>query len=101
MKNEIHVNDIGTVFAVTLKDLNTIVDVSTAILMTIIFKKPNGTVQVNNAVFTTNGVDGGIEYVSVANDLDIAGTWELQAHIQLPQGEWKSDIGTFDVYANL
>jgi hypothetical protein len=62
---EIHLGDIGTVFEVTLKDCDVIVDISTATEMYIIFQKPDGTKLTFDAEFTTDGEDGKLQYVTV------------------------------------
>jgi hypothetical protein len=99
---EIHVGDIGTAFIVTVKDEDeAIVDVSTATTKQIIFKKSDGSVVTKTASFVTDGTDGQIKYVSVADDLDVAGLWYLQAFIDFGSTEWKSDIRKFKVYPNL
>jgi len=100
--NEIHEGDIGTVFLVTFKDGTGAVDVSSAtITKQIILKPPKGSIKTKAAVFNTDGVDGKIKYVTVANDLDEVGIWEIQARVALTSGDWKSDIGSFEVFSNL
>ena len=107
--NEIHVNDIGTVFEVTLLDEGSspqIVDLSTATVKELIFKDPAGTSTTQTAAFTTDGTDGKIQYTTLTGDLDTAGLWYLQAHIVIGtaspiNGEWRSDIGQFEVFDNL
>ena len=76
-KNEIHLNDIGTIFEVTVQDDGVIVDISGATTKEIIFKKSRGEVLTKAAVFSTDGVDGKMRYVAVAGDLDERGQWEL------------------------
>lgn len=98
---EIHLQDIGTAFEVTLKDCDVVVDVSSASVKQIIFKKPNKTVVIKDAVFKTTGVDGVIQYITVLDDLDATGTWYIQARVTLPTGTWSSDTQKFKVYANL
>jgi len=100
---EIHVGDIGTVFEINLKDCEDIVDISTAITKEIVFKKPDvdKTVVIKDAVFKTDGTDGIIQYITILDDLDIKGTWYIQAIVQLPTGNWSSDISKFKVYSNL
>lgn len=99
---EIHQNDIGTSFLVTIKDENSVVvDVSTAVTKNITFRKPDGTLSVKTASFVTDGTDGQIEYVTVAGDLDSHGKWSLQAFIDFGSTEWYTDIAKFTVYNNL
>lgn len=100
--NEIHFNDIGTEFKVTLKDGDAaVVDVSTALMMSIVFKAPSGATKEMVAEFDTDGTDGVIKYITEDGDLDELGTWRIQAVIDLPSGTWHSDIEKFKVYANL
>ena len=98
---EIHVGDIGTAFEVTLKDCDVVVDVSTASVKQIIFKKPDKTVVTKTAVFKTDGTDGIIQYITILDDLDMKGTWYIQAKVSLPTGTWSSDKSKFKVYDNL
>jgi len=100
--NEIHVSDIGTVFEVTLMDDTVVVDISTATAMEIVFVKPDKTKVVNTAVFTTDGVDGKMQYViALDTELDQVGNWKIQGIVTMPTGKWSSDIDKFKVYGNL
>ena len=99
--NEIHVDDIGTIFRVTLMDGDVIVDISTATTKQLIFKKSDSTIVTQTAAFTTDGSDGQIQYTTLEDDLDIAGVWRLQAFVIMPTGEWSSDFGPFVVFENL
>lgn len=100
---EIHVGDIGTVFRATISDdcAGTIVDVSTASAQSLTFLKPDGSTVTKTTVFYTDGTDGIIQYVTILDDLDQAGTWKLQGAVTLPTGTWSTDIHKFKVYANL
>jgi len=102
--NEIHKGDIGTVFEVTVKDGDTVVDVSSASTegsKKIRFSKPGGTVVEETATFSSNGTDGKIRYVTIADDLDTAGVWKWQAYVVLSSGTWNSDVKEFTVHPNL
>ena len=101
-----HVNDIGTIFRVTVfaatsTGTSTVADISTASTKQIVFSRPDGTTLTKTAVFTTDGEDGDIQYLSVDGDLNMAGTWHLQVYIVTPAGEWRTDVGHFRVYENL
>jgi hypothetical protein len=100
-QNEIHENDVGTVFEVTLKDGDTVVDVSGATDKKIIFRKGDQTTVSKTAAFTTDGTDGKIRYISVAGDLTPAGKWTMQAYVESVSGKWHSDKHHFTVYKNL
>jgi len=59
----------------------------------IIARKPTGT-----SVTWTAVADGtnGIKYVTQANDIDVHGTWQLQAYIEMP--EWKGSGAVAQMY---
>lgn len=98
---QIHLNDIGTVFEVTIKDCDTPVDISTATAKQIIFMKPDGTTTAKTADFTTDGTDGKIRYIATTGDLNLSGGWKIQAKVTLPAGTWYSNIEKFKVWTNL
>lgn len=99
---EIHVNDIGTIFRVEIKNASgSIVDISGATSKNIYFQKPDGTDVTETASFTTDGTDGLIQYQTLAADLDQVGLWSYQAKVELPTGTWSSSIIYFDVFSNI
>jgi len=98
---EVHQNDVGTVFRVTIYDGSTVLDISGATTKSIIFKDADGTIVTQDGTFTTDGTDGQLEYVTIAGDLTVLGKWKLQSYVVLPSGSWKSNIVNFRVYANL
>ena len=82
-----HVNDIGTIFRVTVYDKTStggtsVADISTATSKTFYFRTPSGSTISRSAVFTTDGS-------------------ELQAKIVSPDGSFNTDVGNFKVYENL
>ena len=99
--NEIHLNDIGTQFLLTIKDGSSAVDVSTASTKQIIIKKPSGTKITATATFSTDGSDGKIYYSTVADDLDETGSYKLQGKVIISDGTFYTDITTFKVHRNL
>ena len=76
---EIHVDDIGTMFKITLYDDEVIVDVSGATVMQMLFLKPDGTNLTKTAYLFSDGTDGIIKYSTIADDLDIHGKWKEAA----------------------
>lgn len=98
---EVHKDDVGTRFELTFKDDGVVVDVSSATVKQVIFEKPDGTILTKNADFVNDGVDGKIEYVTVTDDIDAAGTWKLQGKVALTAGAYKSSVHEFRVYENL
>ena len=99
--NEIHLNDIGTKFLVTIKDGASAVDVSGASTKQIIIQKPSGTKLTLTATFDDDGTDGKISYTTVADDLDEAGSYKLQGKVVISDGTFYTDITSFKVHRNL
>lgn len=104
MASEIHVGDVGTSFRPTIYDGSTVVDLTDALTLQMIFRKPDNTTITKTATYPTGGTgsDGVIEYVSVDGDLDIAGLWKLQCYLVLCDNtKWHTDLYDFKVYYNL
>lgn len=101
MIEEIHKNDIGTKFLVTVMDGAAVVDISSASEKKIIFRKPNKNILTTDGIFETDGTDGKIYYITVSDNLNIVGDWNIQAKITLPSGIWSSSVARFTVYSNL
>lgn len=99
--DEIHVGDIGTVLRVTVNDAGVARDVSSATVKRILLKKPDGTTLTKDAAFTTNGGNGQIQYATANGDLDQAGTWQIQAYVELTGWSGHTDAEEFEVYSNL
>tara|TARA_B100000745_G_C19786294_1_gene257842 strand:- start:62 stop:373 length:312 start_codon:yes stop_codon:yes gene_type:complete len=100
--NEIHVDDIGTKFIVTVKDDTSVINVSGATTKEIVFKKPSGTKVTAAASFESDGTDGVLSYTTTGTELDETGTYKIQAHVVLSAGnDFHSDISTFKVYRNI
>ena len=99
--NEIHLNDVGTKFLVTITDGSSAVDVSSASTKQIIIQKPSGTKITGTATFNSDGTDGKIHYVAIADDLDEAGSYKLQGKVIISDGTFYTDITSFKVYRNL
>ncbi len=100
--SDIHEGDIGTVIRATIKDDGVIVDVSAATTKDFYFKKPDGTESgPHTMTFTTDGIDGQVEYATVSEDLDQAGQWDVQAHIIVGSTDNLSSVGHFEVKPNI
>ena len=101
----IFVDDEGTIFRITIQecivDVLTAVDVSAQTAMSFIFKRPDATTLTVIPVFTIDGTDGQLQYVTITGDIDAAGVWCLQAEVTLPGGIFRTSIIKFDVEAKL
>lgn len=99
---EIHVGDIGTELRLRIVDgCGVPVDISSATTLEICVKTPSGGVKTFTASETTDGTDGRLSYITVMDDLDEDGTWEIQAHVITPSSEFRSQIQTFVVKPNI
>jgi len=101
MAGEIHVDDVGTKFLVTVQDSGVAVDVSVASILQINFRKPDGVTMNRAGTLNTDGIDGKIYYATIAGDMNVAGVYKIQGKIGLPSGTYYTDIQTFKVHRNL
>ena len=106
MSSEIHVNDVGTQFLVTVVDADeNPMNISTAITKEVIFKKPSGALVTHPATFYNDGSDGKIYYVSQDGDLDEIGAWKIQCHVITSDNgqtaNWHTNFSAFKVHRNL
>jgi len=103
MSCQIHVDDIGTIFRVTIIDCETglPIDLSAATTLIIKFFLPDKSVIEKTAVFTTDGADGKIQYITAADDISQAGLWKIQAFAIDSGFENSSEVSEFRVYSNL
>lgn len=103
---EAHVDDVGTIFRVTVYDTtstggSSVADISAATTKQFTFKRPDGTTFTKTAVFTTDGTDGNIQYITESGVLNTAGRWHLQAYVKTSAGNWSTSVGDFKVFENL
>lgn len=107
MACEIHKNDIGTLFEITVKECDVngnevVVNLSVVTTKKICFRKPNKDILTVDAVFKTDGSDGILQYVTIAGDLNVAGVWAKQAFLVFPStGSWRSTLVDFTVVDNI
>jgi len=97
----IHVDDIGTIFEVIVEADGLPIDISAATTKEFCFKLPDGVLKTRAASFVTDGTDGKLQYLSVAGDLSIAGTYTLQTHVITPGEEFHTAVDTFVVLSNI
>jgi len=101
MSDEIHVGDVGTEFRVQVLDDETVVDLSTATVLQIIFRKPDGVYLTVDCNYYTDGTDGIIKYNTVDGDIDQSGQWRIQAYVEVGSAKYYSSTGSFRVHCNL
>jgi len=104
MPSEIHQNDIGTRFLLTVKDGSDLVNISGAVGLQVDFRKPSDTLVSRVARRFNDGssVSGIMYYDAVVGDLDEVGKYKLQGKVFLGgSGTFYTDIHTFQVHCNL
>lgn len=98
----IHVGDVGTVFSLTITDADGIaVNLSTALVKRIFFKKPSQERVCKSAVFATDGTNGKIEYTTVDGDIDESGAWQLQGYVEFSDMKLYTEKTSFSVQSNI
>lgn len=96
------INAVGLIIRGTIKEDDVAVNVSTCTTKQIILRKPNGAVLTKTAVFTTDGINGQVQYLTQTGDLDVAGSWSAQAYVIFPGGfDGRSEVEKFWVNSNL
>jgi hypothetical protein len=102
MATTVHAGDVGTTVEVTVtKDDGSALDLSGASIKRLKFKLSKTLLR--DGEFVSDGVDGKIKYTTIVDD-DVfkkAGTWKIQAYVELTGGKWNTDIAQLIVDANL
>lgn len=95
-----YAGDEGLDITVTVEEDGVPVDLGTADVMKLQFRRPGGAVAVEvTAVHVTDGSDGKIEYTTEAAFLTPAGRWGVQAYIEFTSSgqKWHTSISEFIV----
>tara|TARA_E500000331_G_scaffold288912_1_gene284495 strand:- start:651 stop:956 length:306 start_codon:yes stop_codon:yes gene_type:complete len=101
MASEIHVNDVGTRFLITIKEDSSIVDISNADSLSVFIRKPDDGLLARSGNLYTNGTDGKIYYDIASGDLNAAGHYRLQGRVATPSGTYYTNIYHFQVHCNV
>ena len=94
----VHVGDETTFTCICVDRDNAAVDISAATSISILFRKPDGTIVTQTATFTTDGSDGSIYYTTDDTDLDVAGLWKYRAEVTLDTLNRESSTCEIEVY---
>ena len=107
---EIHFNDIGTIFRLTIEeciDVNGVdtlapVDLTLVDSVEIYFGKPNSP-NVKKIGTVYDAANGVVQYVTIKDDLDDLGKWFIQAKaiFVVDSQEHYSNLDSFTVYKNI
>ena len=87
----IRLEDVGVDIRLQVKnDDGNIVDISTAAIKEYQFIKPDRNTYKVNADFVTDGKDGLLSYITVIDEINQEGLWELQLYIVFNAGSFHS-----------
>src|SRR5689334_2910778 len=99
---EIHIEDVGTNFLVTIYDQNSqIVNLETATSFVIRFGKPDGSSFDKTAILYTDGLDGKVVYALESGDIDMSGRWSYQIIVSFEDTLFHTNVQDFVVYKNI
>ena len=100
---DIYAGDYGVPHDITIKENGVAVNIQSATLMQLTYKKPDGSTLVKTPAFKTNGTDGVITYTFEQGDIDANdyGTWKYQAYVETATSGKHTAHGTLEVGSNL
>lgn len=102
MSAEIHLNDIGTSFNVTVyNETDTIVNLSGALVTNLLFTQPDNVLITKSGELINDGVSGVMRYVTISGDLSQIGIWQIQGYVELGSSAMYTNVSSFRVYNNL
>jgi len=78
-----------------------ILDISGATTKNIIIERPDDTIITASGSFVTDGTDGLLYYRTVTGDISLAGLYNAQAYLVLPDFTGYSTPVSFTAYANI
>jgi len=102
MASEVQVDSFGWNLDLRLVDqLASPINISTATLCEYIAKKPDGSKMTVSSVLVTDGSDGKLRHLVVQGEINVVGSWQIQAHVVMPTQDLWSSVLMFDVKGNL
>ena len=101
MASEIHVNDVGTRFLITVKEDSTVVDISGAESLSIFIRNPDDTLLARSGNLHTDGTDGNMYYDLASGDVNVAGHYKLQGRVSLSSSTYYTNVYNFQVHCNI
>lgn len=101
MSSEVHIDDVGTLFILTVKDDGVAVDISGASSLVILIQKPDSVSHTKTGSFYTDGTDGKMKYTSISGDFNQVGLHKIQAVVSMGSGVYHSSVSDFRVHRNI
>lgn len=91
-------NDKGISLRLRVRDNDgNVINISGATTKTLYFNKPDNTTTSKTASFYTDGTDGIVSYTTETDFLDTIGIWEIEVHLVIGAGSFRSTKVKFRV----
>ena len=100
-KNNIQVGATNLLITLELKEGYAPLNISLATVKNIIIEKPDDTLIISSGSFITDGSDGLLYYRTNGSDINLAGVYNVQAYLVMPDFTGYSTPVSFTAYANL
>lgn len=100
MASEIHVDDVGTRFLITIKEDDVAIDISTATSISIYIKRPDDSMLGRNGTIS-DGPNGQLYYDIQAGEFNDAGLYKLQGRVSIGSSTYYTSIYNFQVHCNV
>lgn len=100
MASEIHVDDVGTRFLITIKEDDAVVDISNADTISIYIKRPDDSLLARTGTIS-DGPNGQLYYDIQAGELNEAGLYKLQSRVSIGTATYYTTIYNFQVHCNV
>ena len=94
--SKVYIGDVGTVFDFDSDPNATGVDL-TGYTLKVRFKKPSGDIVEKSGALKPASTTV-VRYTTTTNDIDVAGTWEVQIKVTLGTNIWYGETSSFEVY---
>lgn len=103
MAANVHIGDVGFIFQTIFTAGNGVINISTATTKQIEAKLPDGSLKIFTGAFTTDGVDGALQYTTASTgDLSQSGDWKFQGYVILADGnQWHTNVAVTTIYPNV
>lgn len=100
-KNNIQVGAKNLMLELEIREGYEISDISTATVKNILIERPDDTIITKTGIFSTDGKDGLLYCRTTTGDISLAGIYNVQAYLVMPDFEGYSTPVSFTAYANL
>ena len=98
---QLRVGDINVQLLVTIIEDDIEVNLSTVTSMSLLIRKPSGTLLTIAPSLFTDGTYVKIYYNTASGDLDEEGIWKIQGTVSISSGFYQTQIKNFQVYGNI